>query len=454
MKRWRPLIVRGSLLLMESIWVYAAVALFVAVTVGGGKPSFFGAAAVVVCSYAISRALQSSDYSLGVVRVWGVVLSLLVFYVIVRVDFYHDLHLWDFSFADDLFNHTDASLRNDATAVLGVPLLWAFWMRGVLRGQQSIGFEDVVRSFAVGIVVVAFAVLFAGHVNDLPKGVSYLAVPYLAVGLMAIGLAHASRASDEFERNFSSTWLMLVGGGLVLLAVFALMFVLVDFATTKDALILVLRGIGFVVGGVFYVVLWPVMKVVELGFGVMRWLMHLYGGQKTQPQDFSQGQNQPQHDQGNNGVPGWVGLMVRILVAGSLTAAVVIGLALLFVRFRKTRKASELKESTYQEGRLATDLGNLLGSVFGRFRGGRGVSPQLEPVRRLYFDMLTAAAERGVERRPMETPLEMAPRIGRTFGPHLPDRITQMFDDVRYGARSPTESEVQSLRAEWDALPK
>ncbi len=453
MKRWRPLIVRGSLLLMESIWVYAAVALFVAITVGGGKPSFFGAAAVVFCSYGISRALQNSDMSLGVVRAWGVVLSLLVFYAIVRIDFYHDLRLWDFGFADNLFNHTEASVRNDASGVLGIPVLWAFWMRGVLRGQQSIGFEDVVRSFAIGIIVVAFAVLFAGHVNALPKGVSYLAVPYLAIGLMAIGLAHASRASDEFERDFSSTWLMLVGGGVVLLALFALMFVLIDFGTAKDVLVIVLRGVGFVVAGVFYVVLWPVMKAVELGFHAIRWLMSLYGGQKTQPQDFSQGQQQPQPNQGHSGIPGWVALMVRVVVASGLLSAVVIGLAILFVRFKKTQKPGEMKESTYQEGRLASDLGNLLGSVFGRFRG-RPVSPQLEPVRRLYFDMLQAGASRGVERRPMETPLELAPRLGRTFGAQLPEQITQMFDDVRYGSRSPTEAEVQQLRLDWDALPK
>ena len=44
----------------------------------------------------------------------------------------------------------------------------------------------------------------------------------------------------------------------------------------------------------------------------------------------------------------------------------------------------------------------------------------------------------------METPLELAPRLGRTFGAQLPEQITQMFDDVRYGSRSPTEAEVQT----------
>jgi hypothetical protein len=454
MKRWRPLIVRGSLLLMESIWVYAGVALFIAITVEGGKPSFFGAAAVVCASFAISRALQNSTLSLGLVRAWGVILSLLVFYAIVRIDFYHDLRLWDFTFADDLFNHTEATLRDDATGVIGIPLLWAFWMRGVLRGQQLIGFEEVVRSFAVGVLVVAVAVLFSGREPALPDTVGLLAVPYLAIGLLAIGLAHASRASDEFERSFSSTWLMAVGGGVVLLALFALLFVLVDFHTAQQGLLIVLKGLGFVVGGVFYVVLWPVLKLTEWSFAVIRWLQHLYGGQPTQPQDFSQGQDQNKPDQTNNGIPGWVGLMIRVIVAGSLTAAVIIGLALLFVRFRKPSKPGEMKESTYQEGRLAADLGDLLGSMLGRFRRGGQAAAQLEPVRRLYFDMLAAAAKRGVERRPMETPLELAPRLGRTFGPQLPDQITRVFDDVRYGAQPPPQAEVQRLRTDWDNLPK
>ena len=68
--------------------------------------------------------------------------------------------------------------------------------------------------------------------------------------------------------------------------------------------------------------------------------------------------------------------------------------------------------------------------------------------------MLDAAASRGVERRPMETPLEVSPRIARTFGGETPPRITALFDDVRYGAMPVDADHLRSLRDEWDRLPK
>ena len=139
---------RGALLLMEALWVYALVAFTVAVTVGGDRPTPMGAAAVVGASFIISRALQSSDMPVGLMRFWGVVLSLLLFYVIIRIDFFGDWRLWDFTWADRLASDTQAAAKDHAQAVVGVPMLWAFWLRGILRGQQHIDFEAVVGSFA------------------------------------------------------------------------------------------------------------------------------------------------------------------------------------------------------------------------------------------------------------------------------------------------------------------
>jgi hypothetical protein len=88
---------RSAMLLMEAMWAYALVAFLAALIVEGDRPSPLGVVAVVFISFSISRLLLNSDLSIGVVRVWGIVMSLLVFYVIVRVDFFGDLRLWDFS---------------------------------------------------------------------------------------------------------------------------------------------------------------------------------------------------------------------------------------------------------------------------------------------------------------------------------------------------------------------
>jgi Domain of unknown function (DUF4129) len=454
MKNWSGRAVRAALVLMEAMWAYALVAFLVALTVGGGEPSFFGVLVVVAASFAISRVLQGSAMDLGVLRLWGVGLSILVFYAVVRVDFYSDLRFWDFAWADQLFNNTEATLEDDATAVIGVPLLLIFWIRGVLRGQEWITFEDIVASFGIGVIVIAFVEVFGVFVDELPRGVELIAVPYIAVGLLTIGLAHAARARDEFNPSFTSVWLTAVGGGILLLAFLVSLFVLIDFDTARDGLEAFAFAIGWVIAGIFYLVALPILFLVEQMFYALQWFIDLYGGTDPNPdeaQPLPEEEPPPPEEQGR-GLPGWAELMVRILIAGGLAGALAIGLALLFNRFRRVPPPDEQKESTYEEGRLGADLGNLVSSLLGRFRPVFPAGRNLDPARRLYFEMLQAAANRGVERRPTETPLDIAPRLNQTFAAPTPGEITGVFDDVRYGRMPVPPEEVRRLREDWERL--
>ena len=95
----------------------------------------------------------------------------------------------------------------------------------------------------------------------------------------------------------------------------------------------------------------------------------------------------------------------------------------------------------------------MLSNFLGRFRGqSRHTDADLDAARRLYFEMLDTASGRGVERRPMETPLELVPRINRTIGGPVPAEITRVFDDVRYGALEPPEEELRRLREQWEGM--
>ncbi|HWO73272.1 MAG TPA: hypothetical protein VNN21_06910, partial [Dehalococcoidia bacterium] len=391
MSRYDRTLVYGSLIVMEAMWAYALVAFFVALTVGGGKPTYFGVLAVVGASFAISRLLQGFEFSLGVLRAWGVLLSVLVFYAVVRIDFYGDWRLWDFTWADELFNHTEATLRDDATVVIGAPLLFGFWVRGVLRGQEYRTFEDVAGSFALGVVVVGLVALFGTFVDELPRAVELISIPYVAVGLAAIGLAHASRARDGGQQPFVPVWLASVGGAIAGLAIVALLFALVDFSTAQAGIEAAARGAGFVLAGVVYVIVWPMLKLVELGFEVMKWLIELYGGRDPNPDQAPQQplEPPPRPEDDGGGLPGWVGVALRAVVAGGLTGAVLLAVAVLFARVRRTPRPGEVKESTYQEGRLAADLGSLVGAMLGRLRPSFRIgSGDADPARRLYFDML------------------------------------------------------------------
>jgi hypothetical protein len=453
-RRWRGPLVRGSLVLMETLWVYALVAFVVESTVGGGKPTLLGVFVVVGGAFTLSRLLQGSVMSLTTIRIVGSTLSLLVFYAVVRIDFYGDFAMWDFHWLDRLVNETHAALDAEtkgATAILGVPLLAFFWMRGILAGQQSVTFEDVLSSFAMGFGVIASVLVFGSLVDKLPRGVELIAVPYVAVGLMALGLQHASQATDSFEREFTPVWLIAISSAVAVMGLVALVFVLVDFGTARDGLGYMATGIGWVFAGIVALMAWPVIKFFEGIFWLMDFVIGGLDAREEPPPQALPGSDEVGSQEGRGSVlPDWVDHLVRYVMASIVIVTITVILGLLFQRFQKRPESSDNKESVYTDGRLAADLGNLIGSLFHR-RGGRVVRAN-EPVRRLYFEMLAAGEARGVQRRPTDTPLDLAPRLQSTFRSETPGEITGLFDDVRYGGLEAEEDEVRRLRTQWEGL--
>jgi hypothetical protein len=73
-------------------------------------------------------------------------------------------------------------------------------------------------------------------------------------------------------------------------------------------------------------------------------------------------------------------------------------------------------------------------------------------VRRLYFDVLDDAENRGLHRAPAQTPDEFAPALDGRFHAATPGEITSAFDEARYGARVRPDAEVRRLREDWERL--
>lgn len=450
----RLALTRSAMLLMEAMWAYALVAFLCALIVEGDRPSPFGVVAVVFISFSISRLLMQSDLSIGVIRVWGIVMSLLVFYVIVRVDFFGDLRLWDFSWVDKLLRDTSAALQSQEakTAATGIPLLWFVWMRGVFRGAQHISFESVAGNFAIGVVVVAIVEAFVGVV-DAPATVGHIAVPYIAVGLLAIATTQAARADGDSDRPFATTFLGVVGGAILVLTVLGLLFALADLGAVAHVLGVVSAVLGAVLSRIVYYILYPFIMLTILMFeGLKAIWTAVYGDRPPIEIDRGTLTPVPGKPQEAADVPEWFNWALRVVIGVPLVAAIIGGLWLLFNKYARRLAPSENKESTYAEGRLGADLGDLLGGLMRRLRPGHG--RELDPARKLYFDMLHAAEDREIERRPNETPLELAPRLETAFAGPTPLRITSVFDDVRYGGLTPPREEIEKLRTDWDDVRK
>ncbi len=449
--KWRLPVTRGALLLMETLWIYALLGFLLAVAADEITLSLLGVAAVVFLSFLISRALEQSDLDLGLVRIWGIALSLLIFYAIVRVDFFGDWRFWDFSWADKLFAGTSEATRGHVAAVFGIPLLWIFWMRGIARGQEPPSFDSIVRTFAFGVVVIAFIQLLP-NAGDTPEAVGLVTVPYIATGLLAIGLAQAARAEEDSGRSFSITWVASVGGAVLLLSAIALIFVLLDFSAMATGLGIAAKGLGQAILLMLWPFLWVLTQMLSGVAGLIQWFFGT-GEQFTPevpPPQAVEGSDESPLGQ----LPTWVWEIVRGGLILLFFAIVVAWLALVFRRNRKRKKTGDQTESTYEEGRIAAELGGLFGSLLGRLRPNLHFGDRTEPVRRLYADVLEAGAKRGVSREPAQTPLEFAPRLDGAFAAPTPGRITAVFDEVRYGSITVSPEEVKRLRDEWETLQK
>jgi hypothetical protein len=457
---------------MEAMWTYAIAAFLVAMLTDGGKPSFLGVCAVVFLSFGISRGLQNSELSLGVLRIWGTALSFLVFYAIVRVDFFGDWRFWDFSWANGIFNDTTSTVDSQVPAAFGIPILWVFWIRGILRGQVTTSFEDVVGSFALGVLIIACVELFQGSLGDAPAMVGKIAVPYVAFGLLAIGLAHSARAENDQGRPFSRTLLTTLGVSIAALAVGAAIVGLFDLATSAQATADAARAGAHAGETVGNVILWPVLKLMDGMFWVLIWLRdHILGTPNAQDPNQAGADTGPScvqalMEQGKTAaeaaakcnpqpkpLPDWLQAFVRLLVALPIVGGIVLLTAMLFARFRKKKLDTGVKESSYQEGRLASDLGSLLHNLVGRLRPNLHLGREhLDPIRKLYFEMIDDGERRGVKRRPFETPNEVAPALDGAFRGPAPGHVTSAFDDARYGGRAPPDADVKRLREEWERL--
>jgi Domain of unknown function (DUF4129) len=212
----------------------------------------------------------------------------------------------------------------------------------------------------------------------------------------------------------------------------------------------VTNAVLFLVGRVLYYLLWPLLQAMDVLFHGLRSLLVSVFGQGERPQEPPPStQDLPE---GTRSLPGWVDAVLRVGIIAAVIGVLVVVVAFLFRRFRKPPRPQQARESVYEEGRLVGDLGDLLGALVGRLRPSFGRGPHLEPIRRLYHDMLTDAADVGVIRESFTTPLELAPRLEQRFGSAVPARISLAFDAARYGGRVPSDADVRGLRSEWESV--
>jgi hypothetical protein len=205
-------------------------------------------------------------------------------------------------------------------------------------------------------------------------------------------------------------------------------------------------------------VLGPIIWLGTLPFRFLFWTLDLFFGDPGQPpQPIDEDRSLREETDENPHHPLWQRVIVWTFLGGAGVIATAIAMTILWYAFRRFARARdddqrERRGDIEPASSLRDDLSDLLAALRRRLRPPARAQSAVQ-IRRLYFEMLDAAAGRGLVRPDAATPLQFAPALDAHFASDVPSSISRAFAASRYGELPIDPSEVRALRSRWDAVP-
>ena len=425
-------------LLLESFWTAVAVALIAGV--GGTSdpvPGWLPSTALLWGAYATVRWVGRLRLEADTAAAISLGIGAPTVALVLRLIYAGDPFFWRPGVLLDLLRDSSSTFHPHSTGILGALALCGLWLRGGWLGRGG-AFEAPpdARSFVLGLAVIPLALL-AGEstAKELARA---LALPFALLGFvaLALGLLHRTAPGAALPR----WWAIVVPGVIAAALIAALVLPVLPWSALKNPVGPFLTGLGDAAVWLVYMVLTPILFVVEW---LIRTILGLFGIHELQPgrADYSRFLERfRDDDNGDSPFPGWLWPAIRYsLIALTAALAVLVGWWLL-------RRGAGGGGVGGQRVAL-TGAGESAGRGFGR-RGRRrdGESPGAGAIGRLYGDLLREAERRGFPRPPGRTPLEFAPELGRRLETAAAVEISSVFARARYGGLLPDEAEVERLR--------
>ncbi len=387
------------------------------------------------------------------------VIGLLALYGALRLQYAHDLALWDFSWAYDFVVASGEAqdLSGEAqdliapvvfsSLLLALTWAWAAW-----RARGGPWLENAPRTMVIPFAAVTLALLIAVG-SEQAELVTRGGVVFYGVALAALACSQLSQSGSTIGgvRSGGVTAVMLAGTGAFAVIGVLLVGVLLD--PLVDSLSTPAQAIGraliwFVAWIIFFPLAWVLINIYEF----ILFLFSLLGGGESEPLVPAEAATQEATGGAQGGEETAAGRVARYVMAGGaifLGVAVVAGLIfiLAFLRRRAEAAGAGAPESE-RVGAFGEDLRDALS---GLFRRDRRREPSGEGAVRLYLDVLESARRAGAERSQAQTAHEFAPVLLGALRRDVTDEITTAFEYARYAGRPPDESALADLRRRWEA---
>ena len=345
---------------------------------------------------------------------------------------------------------------------LTIVYLLILWWRGGSLAQDRVDLDVVRRSFQMGMVVLVATILVQSlGSSQLVSGV--LAVGFFAVGLPGLALARFSSGLGGAQQMPVDWWIPIVAS----VAAVLLLALLIAGAGLGGLDVVTRQLLGAVgeMGG------W-IIQPLTVGLGIIAgllaslvsWVSGIFGGGDITGFEQAVGrieqfQEDVRQEAGEGGPPQVLVDLIKwlaFLVAVSLVGWVVYRIFRVGAGRRSPAGVEESRESLFSWSKISQDLSASLSEWWRNLGGsklrGRGANRDPRTPREFYHGLLVLAEGLGRPRLQWQTPREHQWDLGELLPAGPVACIVDGFQLSHYGDVQAGQTEIESLRREWQAI--
>ncbi len=443
---------------VESVWIYAGLAILSLMMLPDGSPiSWVAALSIMLVSYAVTRSL-----SLIIMPKWmpyavEMGLGTLTTYLVLGTQLQSGGQWIDIGWLSSMFSDSKAEFFVRSAAIGGFASV-LFWLRGGRIATSEFPVEHLGFTFRIGLIVLSVAAI-VDIFNAADLRTFELMFVFFASGLAGLGAGHILPSTKRALAQ--RTWVRVIGTVVVSVLLMGLLFSLIQ----RGLLSFVAAPLQFILEGIariiFFVIIVPLVFVLEFLISAFFDLLKRFAGEPPEgEQELEIGPGEMFGQFAEQADPSEPSVWLQVL-AGIVVALVVVGILLILarafrrnVRWRRVDEEGE-RESLYGDFDPTMDLARLLfGLLPQRFRRRRTDASLRLPddeqsivdVFRIYFGMLTVAESRGEHRRVSDTTGEHRSALVRVFPERLVDMATSAFNRACYGRQAATREQIDEMQ--------
>ena len=362
--------------------------------------------------------------------------------------------------------------RDPVTTILTLLIAVWLWWWGIRTGCGRVYYDLLTANFTCGILMLALGAVVVYATRVIPLLHVLLAfIVFFVIGLGTMAIANL-QSTRHFEGSRSDQVLPVnrywLGTVVVVIGAVLLVGLLVGQLFTFGPLTWVLAKLAILWEWLAWLLLRVFVPVSYALFKLFEWitrLVHLGGNPTDQllpkaPASFAEQFKDLQP--GHPSIPPQVYVGLQAL-AGILVVAVIVFIFVLAFRRFKTLLEEDVEET--REIIFSMDLlRKQLAQLFGRKNKGNSTVPEAfvavlgdDPraqIRRTYQALLAWAAERGVARRPGQTPGEHMLLMNHALPAYAEpiSIITAAYVQARYGIDSIRVADAEHVRQAWEHI--